>query len=134
MGYEIPTPVDRAKTLVARKEFIETELESQLSILKANNSTLNSPLVDQDGFPRADIDIWAIRHARVRVIELRNDLNAVMDEIGKALEGVYAPTVAQTQDDEEPWSELRPFARVNAVAPGSPAATSVRLAYFSVIT
>jgi Nas2 N_terminal domain len=126
MGLELPSPTspaERARTLMARKESLEAELDSQLSILKSNNVTLNSPLVDREGFPRADIDIWAVRHARVRAIELRNDLNAVMDEIGKALEGVYTPTKSQSKDDSDP--ELKPFAKVDAVAPGSPAASAV---------
>jgi len=116
------SPAERARTLIARKESIEAEIDSQLSLLKSNDSTLNSPLVDREGFPRADIDIWAVRHARVRIIELRNDLSAITDEIGKALESVYAPTsTASTNDDN---LELKPFAKVNGVAPGSPAASA----------
>lgn len=34
---------------------------------------MNSSLITLDGFPRDDIDVLAVRHARVRLIELRND-------------------------------------------------------------
>lgn len=40
---------------MTQKENIEAELDAQVSILKANNSTLHSSLVDKEGFPRADI-------------------------------------------------------------------------------
>ena len=113
-----------------RKDNIEAELDAQYSILKSHNCTMQTPLVDEDGFPRADIDIYAVRHARVRVIELRNDLKAVMDSIMNGLQNVYNPALVQRASNahEEPAansSGLHPFARVDGVAPGSPAATAV---------
>lgn len=86
-----------------------------------------------------------VRQARVRIIELRNDLDSLMGDIGKALEGVYSPSAdgqnsgpassskpeaAPASKDETmlpPDEELLPFAKVNGVAPGSPAADAVRL-------
>ncbi len=128
MGYTLPppdSPREQIRALTAEKESIEAQLEAQISVLKANNSTMQSPLVDPDGFPRADIDIYAVRGARVRVIELRNDLGGVMNNIGTALERVYDPAiVAQEAPSEE--GEQKPFAKVNGVAPGSPAAEAVR--------
>lgn len=88
-----------------------------------------------------------MRQARVRIIELRNDLDSLMGDIGKALEGVYSPSVdGQTSQPAEasseavpspkdepmlpPDEELLPFAKVNGVAPGSPAADAVHLCTF----
>jgi 26S proteasome non-ATPase regulatory subunit 9 len=134
--------MERARTLIARKDALEAELEAQGSILKTNNTDMRQPLVDREGFPRDDLDVWAVRHARVRIIELRNDLAALMDEIAKTLETVYPrtppPPPAEGNEGEEGGSsgsaagnettaaELLPFARVNGVAPGSPAADAVR--------
>ena len=147
MGYMLPSPdspSERARSLIARKDALEAELEAQGSILKANNADMRQPLVDREGFPRDDLDVWAVRHARVRIIELRNDLAALMDEIAKTLETVYRPspppqaegestsrsgattTTSATVSGETATSELLPFARVNGVAPGSPAADAVR--------
>jgi len=118
---------------MAQKENLEAELDAQASILKANSSTLNSPLIDADGFPRADIDVWAVRHARVRIIELRNDLEALRNSIMLALQEVYDPAaVAQaeasareTETDANTIADRpQPFAKVNGVAPGSPAAAA----------
>ncbi|KAL0565877.1 putative 26S proteasome regulatory subunit [Marasmius crinis-equi] len=109
---------------MAQKKDIETEIDTHASILKTNNCTMRTPLVDEDGFPRADIDIFAVRGARVRIIELRNDLEAITNEIGKALEAVYDPTMTAESNGTESTSTDIPkaFARVDGVAPGSPAA------------
>jgi 26S proteasome regulatory subunit N4 len=142
MGFT-PSPTspaaEQVHTLVGRKDAIEAELEVHLAVLKDNAVTMRSPLVDSEGFPRADIDVYAVRGARVRIIELRNDLKAVMDSIAKALQDVYDPTAAgpstlpvpvpapeaaagPTQETSSP----APFAKVDGVAPGSPAAEAVR--------
>lgn len=116
--------MEYARSLMTQKDNIEAELESHISILKANNVTMQTPLVDFEGFPRADIDIFAVRSARVRIIELRNDLKAIMDSIGKALEGIYDPALS-THTDEGGSETLKPFSKVEAIAPGSPAAEAV---------
>jgi 26S proteasome non-ATPase regulatory subunit 9 len=123
MGFTLPSPespAEQTRTLINQKSNIEAELESHISILKANNVTMQTPLVDAEGFPRADIDIYAVRGARVRIIELRNDLKAVVDAIGKALEGIYDPAIQRSSQIDS--SPLKPFAKVDGVAPGSPAA------------
>lgn len=58
---------EHALNLMARKDQLERELKEQRSILRQNDDIgLRTPLVDADGFPRSDIDVWAVRHARVR--------------------------------------------------------------------
>ncbi|KAI9456162.1 hypothetical protein F5148DRAFT_1224724 [Russula earlei] len=139
MGYTLPSsdsPAERARSLIARKETIEAELEAQGSILRENNTDMRQPLVDREGFPRDDLDVWAVRHARVRIIELRNDLAALTDEIAATLATVYPRSPSPAVEGEGSTgrasaaspggggtpAELLPFARVNGVAPGSPAA------------
>jgi 26S proteasome regulatory subunit N4 len=131
MGFTLPSPespTEQTRTLMNQKSDIEAELESHISILKANNVTMQTPLVDVEGFPRADIDIYAVRGARVRIIELRNDLKAVVDAIGRALEGIYDPAIQRSsQIESNSERPLQPFAKVDGVAPGSPAAEAVRI-------
>jgi len=135
MGFTLPSPTSpaaQAQALMTKKSEIETEIQSHLSILRTNNIDMKTPLVDSEGFPRADVDIYAVRKARVRIIELRNDLRDVVDEIAKALEEVYArqPEAesrgqaddATKPEGEEDEDQLVPYARVDVVAPGSPAA------------
>lgn len=129
---------------MTRKDALEAELQAQYSILSSNNSTMNTPLVDPEGFPRSDIDVWAVRHARVRVIELRNDLTALTDLIKRELENVGAEadgrgdasmggtsagegklTNGNSINGENVPEDLVAFARVDGVAPNSPAASAV---------
>lgn len=120
--------VDDLNILIASKNRIEVEIKSQAAILRANNATLDSPLTDRDGFPRADIDVWAVRHARVRIIHLRNDFSSLVDKIATALEHVHNSHSAKADDNmETPPHSLIPFARVDTVAPSSPAQFSVSL-------
>lgn len=48
---------------------------------------MRDPLVDADGFPRNDIDVYQVRHARHQIINLQNDLKSLLKEIEKGLEG-----------------------------------------------
>lgn len=118
--------IDDLNALIALKSNVEASIVSQAAILRANDSTLDSPLTDRDGFPRADIDVWAVRHARVRIIRLRNDLSSLVDKIAIALERVYASQLPGPEMDAEiPLHPLLPFAKVDAVAPNSPAQLAV---------
>jgi 26S proteasome non-ATPase regulatory subunit 9 len=136
----------RTLDLMERKDALETELSAQFSILSANQSTMNTPLVDPEGFPRADIDVWAVRHARVRIIELRNDLKQIVDDIAVALTAVRSDDAAGPQrngagtvmmngtshNEADSPEDLEGFARVDGVAPGSPASVAVGLLLFMI--
>ncbi|KAH7099570.1 hypothetical protein BKA62DRAFT_709397 [Auriculariales sp. MPI-PUGE-AT-0066] len=114
-----------AQTLISQRDDLRADLDAQYEILKANNCTGSEPLVDAAGFPRADVDIYSVRRARVRIIELRNDLTRVTDDIAKALEGVFvAPVEGAATEPDQPSTELQPFAKVDGVAPNSPAASA----------
>lgn len=74
-----------------------------------------------------------MRNARVRIIELRNDLTAVTNDIARVLEAIYDPSTASPPGLNVPIATgsanddaTRPFARVDGVAPSSPAAEAVR--------
>jgi 26S proteasome non-ATPase regulatory subunit 9 len=126
MGYTLPSetsPAEQARALMALKDHIEADIASQAEILSANSADMHTPLVDREGFPRADLDLWAVRTARVRIIELRNNLKDTMNKLGKALENVYERKPERT---ETASVQLIPFARVNSVVSGSPAADAVR--------
>lgn len=69
------------RELMAEKSQIEEEIEEQLLVLRGLGIGMNEPLVDRDGFPRADLDIAGARYARSRVVRLRNDLEAKMVHI-----------------------------------------------------
>lgn len=54
-----------ALRLMDQKDLIEAQIEHQQSILKLNDSTMQSPLLDPEGFPRADIDIVSVRNVNL---------------------------------------------------------------------
>lgn len=137
MSSSAESPREHARALVHLKDGIEAEINIQLSILRANNCDMTTPLVDPEGFPRADLDIYAIRSARARIVGLRNDLKYTMDEIEKALQKVYDPSLAPPSTPPSAPADapstpsthreesLSPFAKVDGVAPDSPAAHAV---------
>ncbi|CAE6413808.1 26S proteasome non-ATPase regulatory subunit 9 OS=Bos taurus GN=PSMD9 PE=1 SV=1 [Rhizoctonia solani AG-1 IB] len=142
-----PTPVrtpaqERALALMAERDRVDQQLQAHISMLSSHGVDMSTRLVDAQGFPRADIEITTVRPLRVRVIELRNDRTRLTDEIAQALADVHSaapqnPTSvkvngvngisglspASTPEPEalvQPQS-LVPFARVDGVAPNSPA-------------
>ena len=91
---------------------------------------MKGALVDREGFPRADIDIYAVRTARQKVLCLQNDHKALMKLLEKKLHQLHAEERERRgSTDELPSNRTVPinsgFVRVNEVSPGSPAATAV---------
>ncbi|KAL7815402.1 hypothetical protein V8C44DRAFT_348412 [Trichoderma aethiopicum] len=119
--------------LQRKKDDMEAELKALGSVLDSHGVDMQTPLLTRDGFPRADLDVAQIRTTRARIIRLRNDYKELMTNIEKYLHEHFA----NVQDGDEAPStageELRilpdshaeqldePFAKVNTVAPGSPA-------------
>ncbi|KAF8755323.1 26S proteasome non-ATPase, regulatory subunit [Rhizoctonia solani] len=133
---------ERALALMAERDQVDQQLQAHISILSSHGADMSTRLVDAQGFPRADIDITTVRAARVRVIELRNDRARLTDEIAQALvdvhstaplnsaaikingvNGISGPSPAGTPEPEASIQPqlLVPFARVDGVAPNSPA-------------
>lgn len=76
---------------MTKKEQIERSINDSGHILMANkNVGMNESLLDAEGFPRADIDVYAVRQARHQIICLQNDLKAIMKEIEQGLINVHA--------------------------------------------
>ena len=129
------SPEEVVASLSSEKVSLEAQLEAQRLVLETNGCTMTTPLVDDQGFPVANIDIPSVRKARIRVLELRNDLEKCMESMAKALEAVYASRAAvaasvgdsgteneQSRDEREKEERDRiPFAKVDGVAPDSPA-------------
>jgi 26S proteasome non-ATPase regulatory subunit 9 len=69
-------------------------------------------LVDKEGFPRSDIDVYSIRHARSKESSLKAELGLVMKEIEERLPGALGQGKLST----------KPFAVVTSVTPTGEAA------------
>ena len=50
---------------------------------------MNGPLIDNEGYPRNDIDVVKVRTARQKIICLMNDHKQIMKKISDALECIH---------------------------------------------
>ncbi|EFQ97300.1 26S proteasome non-ATPase regulatory subunit 9 [Nannizzia gypsea CBS 118893] len=127
--------------LFDEKEKLEAELKILSDVLGSHGVDMNTSLLTDDGFPRADLDIAQIRTTRARIIRLRNDYKAVMLKVEEGLAAYFSSTkdkdtnISATPStgppaipqDVEGASAAQadtfdmPFAKVNSVADGSPA-------------
>jgi 26S proteasome non-ATPase regulatory subunit 9 len=109
-----------AQLLIKQKESLEEQIETQEQILRSQNVGMKTPLVDSEGFPRSDLDIYKIRNARSILAPLYNDLKGKMEEIHRAMEIVHSYSHEKSTMEVKPI-ELKVFAKINGVAPDSPA-------------
>ncbi|XP_020511571.2 26S proteasome non-ATPase regulatory subunit 9 isoform X1 [Labrus bergylta] len=118
------------RNLVKKKDDIEEQIKAYYDVLEDQGVGVEGPLVDEEGFPRADVNLYQIRAARHDISCLQNDHKAIMVEIEEALHQLHAREKAKREQDEAGAQgdamELQvtlppPFARVDAVTQGSPA-------------
>lgn len=84
---------------------------------------LSGPLVDAEGFPRADIDIFAVRETRHRLACLRTDYLALQKRIEKHLQAALAPPASSAAADE-PAGEKSSHGEATSVARDSKSSAS----------
>lgn len=122
--------MDDVKNLVKKKDEIEEQIKAYYDVLEDQGVGTGDPLVDEEGFPRADVNLYQIRNARHNISCLQNDHKAIMAEIEEALHKLHAREKAKREQDETEAQEEAmeqqvtlppPFARVDAVTQGSPA-------------
>lgn len=51
---------------------------------------MKDDLLDKDDFPRNDIDVYAVRHARSNIRRLENDAKGLVDQIQHKLEELHS--------------------------------------------
>merc|ERR1712045_300410 len=107
---------------------IEKEISNWKSVLDANDDVgMNGPLIDNEGYPRNDIDIVKVRTARQKIICLSNDHKAIMKKISDALECIHQQNSnGNSNTNEEAMGEEaeeipKTFAKIDLVSEGSPA-------------
>jgi len=108
---------------------------------------MNGPLVDSEGFPRNDIDIYQVRQARQTIICLQNDHKELMNQIQTMLnkyhseisttdpELVNRASALEPNNSEERGAggavigpmDTRVIVVVNLVSPNSPAEEAVSI-------
>ncbi|EDQ86844.1 uncharacterized protein MONBRDRAFT_27868 [Monosiga brevicollis MX1] len=132
------TPMEEAKALLARKDKLEAEMAAAREELAQLGVAMEESLIDEQDFPRSDVDVHGARHLRHTIRCLETDLKTVMGDIERAIAAVHAAardtkdtvaasddeaaaaTTAALPDSAEP--ELEAFAFVERVDSDSPAA------------
>eukprot|EP00398_MALV-I-01_sp_L67-1_P000717 gene717-855_t len=118
--------------LMKKKKDIEDQMEAYSSYLKApGNPGMDESLIDEEGFPRADIDLWKVREARNKIICLNNDLKEITDKIKVGLEDMHSASAVSVPTSSSAYPAGRnqepvklPFVSVSELAENSPAATA----------
>ncbi|XP_054952246.1 26S proteasome non-ATPase regulatory subunit 9 isoform X1 [Pan paniscus] len=129
--------VSDVQELMRRKEEIEAQIKANYDMLESQKGIgMNEPLVDCEGYPRSDVDLYQVRTARHNIICLQNDHKAVMKQVEEALHQLHArDKEKQARDMAEAHKEAmsrklgqsesqgppQAFAKVNSISPGSPA-------------
>uniref|UniRef100_A0A2K5C8J8 26S proteasome non-ATPase regulatory subunit 9 n=1 Tax=Aotus nancymaae TaxID=37293 RepID=A0A2K5C8J8_AOTNA len=129
--------VSDVQELMRRKEEIEAQIKANYDVLESQKGIgMNEPLVDCEGYPRSDVDLYQVRTARHNIICLQNDHKAVMKQVEEALHQLHArDKEKQARDMAEAHKEAmnrklgqnesqdppQAFAKVNSISPGSPA-------------
>ncbi|KAF7484210.1 Hypothetical predicted protein [Marmota monax] len=127
--------------LMRRKEEIEAQIKANYEVLEGQKGVgMNEPLVDFEGYPRADVDVYQVRTARHNIICLQNDHKAVMKQVEEALHQLHAhdkekqardlaeaheEAMSRRMSHNEGHSLSQAFAKVNSISPGSPASIAV---------
>eukprot|EP00633_Aureoumbra_lagunensis_P008784 CAMPEP_0197315162 /NCGR_PEP_ID=MMETSP0891-20130614/37029_1 /TAXON_ID=44058 ORGANISM="Aureoumbra lagunensis, Strain CCMP1510" /NCGR_SAMPLE_ID=MMETSP0891 /ASSEMBLY_ACC=CAM_ASM_000534 /LENGTH=199 /DNA_ID=CAMNT_0042803981 /DNA_START=14 /DNA_END=610 /DNA_ORIENTATION=+ len=114
------------ENLEAEAEAIESELKNPTP-QGGKPPGVNGSLVDNEGFPRADVDLYRVRHLRNRLAHIQTDHKKIMQRIEQLLPILLSTTDSYEQNEEyhqgntAVTSEERPFASITAVKSGSPA-------------
>ena len=88
--------------LMKEKDQIEKEILDLTEILETPPMPgVKGPLVDSEGFPRADIDLFEVRRYRNRLACLQTDHCNLMKEIEKGLESLHSDYIQHNMKDEE---------------------------------
>ncbi|KAJ3102959.1 putative 26S proteasome regulatory subunit [Phlyctochytrium planicorne] len=120
------------------KENIEVEIKALEDAILSHKIGLDEPLVTPDGFPRNDVDVsayltaqslpcllnvikvWTIRHLRHELVLKKNDYKDIMKQMEKVVQDAFQKGTLDPSTVTVPV----PFAFVNSVAEGSPAAAA----------
>ncbi|KAJ3128425.1 26S proteasome non-ATPase regulatory subunit 9 [Nowakowskiella sp. JEL0407] len=115
-----------ATKLLAEKDALELQISALLDSLKDMGVGMSDSLIDADGFPRADIDVYTIRHVRNQIIRLKTDLKNKMKEMEAALYTLHSVKWKESvgEDSNSPPAQRKavfsPFLKINKVLLESP--------------
>ncbi|ODV57927.1 Nas2p ASCRUDRAFT_40197 [Ascoidea rubescens DSM 1968] len=114
------------KEMIELKGKIEEEIKFSLNEMKVKyKCDMESKMIDEEGFPRGDIDIYEVILIRKKVNYLQNDLRKLMGKIEAGLVQ-YFSSIKEIDEDvnHEDGKDGAPFLKVIEVLTGSPGSKS----------
>ncbi|KAF5217088.1 hypothetical protein ECC02_010064 [Trypanosoma cruzi] len=91
------------------------QIEEAMAFLNTTPVGLDGPLVDGEGFPRNDCDLYAVRRARQAVICGRNDLKALENSMHEKLALLHEENQEEATKQMERDNEARRKGKSEAV-------------------
>lgn len=128
--------IDGAKAQLKKYErarvALEAEAEAIVSELNVKGVGLKEPLVDAEGYPRADLDLYRVRSQRGRHATIRTDHKALMKKVEALLHIAMAAPPEDARKTPPPTPAVHepapptnaPFASITEVRDNSPAAAA----------
>ena len=117
------------RALMDEKEALESKISDISEALSAENlGGVTGPLVDGEGFPRADVDVHATRTLRHQLACLNTDHKALMQRVEAGLHAHYAALRAEGPSGKSPAAAPPPrpaAAAQGRVAPTGPGSAAV---------
>ncbi|CAD6992335.1 26S proteasome non-ATPase regulatory subunit 9 [Ceratitis capitata] len=101
MVVPVPNPTkDLIFKLMDEKEKVEGKISEYGRILENNaNVGMDGPLIDAEGFPRNDIDVYQVRQARQQIICLQNDYKTLLKEIERQMHKLHSETAPEQSEE-----------------------------------
>lgn len=84
-----------------QRHALEKTIADAVALLNATPVGLHGPLVDEEGFPRGDVDLYAVREARHTLATATNDLHDVEDLLYQLLGDLHEATAESAKQQME---------------------------------
>lgn len=104
------TPVQKQKLLLSNlmkeKEELESKIKENIDDLNNLKVGVSMPLVDEEGFPIANLDHYNIRKLRGEVNVWTNDMKVLMRKIEEEIHVLHKLSIEEQNDEQSPTSNL----------------------------
>ncbi|CDI75520.1 26S Proteasome non-ATPase regulatory subunit 9, putative [Eimeria praecox] len=90
-----------AQEIYRQRQQLEERMEALAGFLTSEGMPgLDGPLVDEEGFPRADIDVHAVRDARHQLACLKTDYRELQRRLEDILFRIHEDSARKAPDDQ----------------------------------
>jgi len=104
----------RLRQLISQKDALEAQLEALHT-----QAASGQPLVDAEGYPRADLDVHAVRNARNEMARMQTDHKRVMASIEQAMFALHAEAKAAKAAAHPELQQSAPIVRSGGAGTGA---------------